>query len=77
MWLDIGVNIDLASLPALLVFWVGPGCSYMVVVLLVVILLPGLTVMVFCFDLLLFLIPCIGLLVPMTLVISESRFWSF
>ena len=49
----------------------------MVVPFLVLILLPGLKVLVSCVSLPLSLVPCIGLLVPMTLVILVFLFWSF
>ena len=51
--------------PALLVSKVVPGFRFMVI-FLVMILLPGLTVLVFWLDLLLFSIPCSGLLFLMT-----------
>ena len=70
--LAIRVTVDFASLfPALLVSCMGPGCRFMVVAFLVLILLPGLTVLVFCLELLLFSIPCIGQRVLMTWAILE------
>ena len=58
--IDFRVNIDLASLPGSPGFLGGPGCRFMEVVFLVPILLPGLTVLAFSVNLLLFLEPCIG-----------------
>ena len=66
--IDIMVNVDLASLSG------PPGFRFMVVVFLVLILLPGLTVLVFCLDLFLFSIPCIGQLVLMTWAIFGVSF---
>ena len=71
--LDIGVNVDLASFPALLASWVGPGSRFKVVPFLVLILLPGRTVL----SLLFFGVPYTGLWVLMTLVILGVLFWSF
>ena len=75
--LDIWVNVDLVSSPALLVSWVGPGCRFMEVVLLVLILLPGLAVLAFCVSLQHFSVLRIGLLMLLTWGILVFPFWSF
>ena len=72
--LAIGLILILQLCLALLVSWVGPGCRFMKVVLLVLILLPDLTVLAFFVNLLLFLELCIGLLVPMVWVILGFPF---
>ena len=50
----LGLMLILPLFPALLAFRVGPGFRFMVVAYLVLILLPSLTVLVFCENLLLF-----------------------
>ena len=64
--IDIRVNVDLASLPGPPGFHGGPWFQVAAGRITVLILLPGLTVLVFCLDLLLFTIPCIGQLVLVT-----------
>ena len=61
----------------LLVSWVGLGLQFMGVVFLVLILLPGLTVLVCSINLLLFLGPCIGRWVRRTWAILEFLSWNF
>ena len=57
---DIRVNVDFASLPGPPCFLGGPGFTFMGVVFLELILLPGLFVLAFSVNLLLFLGPYIG-----------------
>ena len=72
--LDIRVNVDLASLPGPPGFLGGPWIQVHGGVFLVLILLPGHTVLVFWLGSPLFLVPYIGLLVPTILVILVCHF---
>ena len=58
----LGLMLTLPLFLALLVSWVGHGFKFMEVALLVLMLLPGLTVLAFSVSLLLFEGPYIGLL---------------
>ena len=71
----LGLMLILPLFLALLVSWVGPGFKFMVVTFLVLMLLPGLTVLVSCVGLPLSLVSCIGQRVPMRLVILEFLFF--
>ena len=68
------VNVDLGSLPGPPGFF---GCKFMVVVFLVLILLPGLAVLAFSVNLLLFLKLYIGRWVLRIWVILEFLSWNF
>ena len=72
--LMLGLMLILPLFPALLASWVGPGFRFIVVTFLVLIILPGRTVLVSCVGLPPSLVPCIGPLVLMTLVILEFLF---
>ena len=73
--LAIRVNVDLASLPGPPGFLGGPWIQVRGGGIFVLKMLLGLTVLVFCLDLLLFSIPCIGQLVLMTWVILGVSFF--
>ena len=75
--LDIRVNVDIVSLPGPPDFLGGPWIQVPGGHILVLMLLPGRTVLVFRLGLLLFLIPCIGPLVLMTWGILVFLFWNF
>ena len=73
----LGLMLILPLYLVLPVSWMGLGCRFKGVELLVLILLPGLTVLASCASLLLFLGPYIGLLVLLTWAILGSLVWSF
>ena len=76
--LAIGVNVDIASLPGPPCFlggaWIQVNGGHNILVL---ILLPGRTVLVFSANLLISLVPCIGRRVLRTWVTLEFLFWNF
>ena len=74
---DIRVTVDLASLPGPPGILGGPGFKFTGVVFLELILLPGLTVLAFSVNLLLFLGPYIGQWVLRIWVILEFLSWNF
>ena len=73
----LGLMLILRLFLVPLVSYIVHGFRLMLVTLLILTLLLGRTVLVFCLDLLLFSIPCIGQLVLMTWVILVFLFWNF